>query len=619
MQLNSAALTFALALAAGMTAQVLARHMRLPGIVILLVAGVLLGPDVANVVRPDTLGGGLRIIVGAAVAVILFEGGMHLDIGRLRREALTIRRLVTIGAAITGIGGAIAARYVMGWEWLVAVPFGALVIVTGPTVITPLLRRIRVNHKLHTILEAEGVLIDPIGAIIAVVALEVVLAQELGSAARGLIGIPTRLVLGAAMGAAGGFLMARLLAAERFIPEGLESVFTLSLVLAMYATCEAILSESGIMAAPIAGMVVGNMPSRPSRELKDFKEQLTVMLVGLLFILLAADVRIAEVTGLGWRGVWTVAVLMVVVRPLDVIVSTAGSELTLRERAFVAWLGPRGIVAAAIASLFATELAQEGIVAGIELRALVFLTIAATVLIQGIGGGPVAALLGVRRRSDAGYVIAGAHPLARALGRALLDAHEEVVLIDTDASEVAMAQRDGLSAIYGNVLDEETLQLADIESRRGIIGLIPNEGVSLLAAEKARREFRVSSAHVALRPRRSGVPVERLRAAGVRRLFGGETDIAYWSAELAAGRASLATYRYEGTVDREGAGALQPEAASGRALYLVHQHRGRTVPVDDQTRLRNGDTLVVLHAGRPVPPGPDFRPVEKPAEAHAVA
>jgi NhaP-type Na+/H+ or K+/H+ antiporter len=397
MSLNDPALTFAIALAAGMTAQVVARHLRIPGIVLLLLVGVLLGPDVANIIRPARLGEGLRHIVGAAVAVILFEGGMNLDIVRLTREALTIRRLVTVGAAITAIGGALAARYVMGWEWRVAIPFGTLVIVTGPTVITPLLRRIRVNRKVHTILQAEGVLIDPIGAIVAVVALEVVLAQELGIAARGLLGIPSRLVLGAAVGAAGGFIMAKLLASERLIPEGLESVFTLALLLALYAGCEAILSESGIMAAPIAGIVVGNMPSRPSRELKDFKEQLTVLLVGLLFVLLPADVRLAEVTGLGWRGVLTAVLLMVAVRPLDVAVSTAGSDLTIRERLFIAWLGPRGIVAAAVASLFATELTQQGIEEGLELRALVFLTIALTVMLQGMGGARVAAALRVRR------------------------------------------------------------------------------------------------------------------------------------------------------------------------------------------------------------------------------
>jgi NhaP-type Na+/H+ or K+/H+ antiporter len=605
MDWNDPALTFALALAAGMTAQVLARHLRIPGIVLLLLAGVLLGPDVAGVVRPQTLGAGLQIIVGAAVAVILFEGGMHLDLVRLRREALTIRRLVTVGAIVTGVGGALAARYVMGWEWRVAVPFGALVIVTGPTVITPLLRRIRVTHKLHTILEAEGVLIDPIGAIIAVVALEVVLAQELSTAARGLVGIPTRLIFGALAGAAGGFVMAKLLASERFIPEGLESVFTLALLLGLYATCEAVLSESGIMAAPIAGMVVGNMPARLSRELEDFKEQLTVLLVGLLFVLLAADVRLSEVTGLGWRGVLTVLLIMTVLRPINALASTAGSDLTWRERAFIAWLGPRGIVAAAVASLFAAELAHAGIAEGIELRALVFLTIASTVVVQGIGGGFVAGLLRVRRPSDIGYLIAGAHGLARALGTALRRAGEDVVLVDTDETEVIAARSAGLTSILGNVMDESVLAQADIEARRGIIGLISNEGISLLAVEKARREFRVKTAHVAVRPGRTGVPFERLHASGARLLFGGEADIQYWSAAAASGRAGVSAWRYIGAAETSLSASLGETTPTQLFLPLTTQRGTHAVPVDEQTRLRRGDIVSVL-AAESWTPGPDF-------------
>jgi NhaP-type Na+/H+ or K+/H+ antiporter len=607
MSLHDPAFTFAIALAAGMTAQVVARHLRIPGIVLLLLVGVLLGPDVANLVRPDTLGAGLRNIVGAAVAVILFEGGMNLDLARLTHEALTIRRLVTVGAAITAVGGALAAHYVMGWQWRVAIPFGTLVIVTGPTVITPLLRRIRVNRKVHTILQAEGVLIDPIGAIIAVVALEVVLAQEPGMAARGLAGIPTRILLGAVAGAAGGFLMAKLLAWERVIPEGLESVFTLALLLALYSGCEAILSESGIMAAPIAGIVVGNMPSRPSRELKDFKEQLTVLLIGLLFVLLPADVRLAQVTGLGWRGVLTVILLMVAVRPLNVAISTAGSNLTVRERLFIAWLGPRGIVAAAVASLFATELTQQGIDEGLELRALVFLAIAVTVVLQGIGGAPVAAALGVRRRSDSGYVIAGAHALARALGMALQRGREDVVLVDTDATNVAAARRSDLPAVLGNVLHEDVLQEADIEGRRGFIGLIPNEGVSLLAAEKARREFRVRTAHVAARPRQTAVPLERVGASGARLLFGRETDITLWTAELATRGGTLVTYRYAGTADRDLlADVLSPVSPQSPSLPLVLERSGRSVPVDDHTRIRRGDLLTLLFTDAPSKPGAAF-------------
>ncbi|MGH7447106.1 MAG: cation:proton antiporter, partial [Longimicrobiales bacterium] len=528
-------LTVAIALAAGMICQAAAHHLRVPGIVLLLLAGVLLGPQVAGFVQPDSLGPYLQMIVAVSVAVILFEGGMNLELKRLRGEALAIRKLITIGALVTATLAALAAHYLIGWDWRIAVPFGTLVVVTGPTVVTPLLRRIRVNHKLHTVLEAEAVLIDPIGAVVAVVVLEFVLSHELGAAAWGLLGIPTRILFGSAMGIVGGYVMAKLIAIDRIIPDGLESVFTLAMLVLLFQITDAILPESGIMAAPIAGMVVGNMPSRPSRELKEFKEELTVMLVGLLFILLAADVRLQEVTALGWRGVATVGLLMFVVRPLSVAISTAGSTLTVRERFFVAWLAPRGIVAAAVASLFAEQLTNEGLTEGVQLRAMVFLVIAATVLVQGLSGGMIASLLGVRRLSNTGWVIAGANALARTLGGILKKAGDEVVLVDTDPAEIAEARRSGITAIEGNILDDSVLQRADLESRKGAISLIANEAVSLLLAQKARRDFRIAQTFVVVGPSEDQAAPQRVEALGARVLFGVGIDMVNWLGEITRG------------------------------------------------------------------------------------
>ncbi|MGE4056564.1 MAG: cation:proton antiporter, partial [Vicinamibacterales bacterium] len=544
MNLDAPELTFAIALAAGMAAQIAARHLRLPGIVLLLLTGFLLGPDGTNLIRPETLGDGLHAVVGSAVAVILFEGGLHLELSRLRAEAITIRRLITMGAAVTAVGGTLASRWIMGWPWTVAVPFGTLVVVTGPTVTTPLLRRLRVERDVHTILEAEAVLIDPIGAIVSVMALELVLSQEIGAAARGLLGIPTRLVFGGMMGAVAGWVLARVLGTRRLIPQGLESVSTLALLLGVYASCEVVLPQSGIMAAPIAGMIVGNRHGQPGHELREFKEQLTVMLVGLLFVLLTADVRTAELAALGVRGAATVFVLMAIVRPIAVWISTRESGMDLRRRAFLAWLGPRGIVAAAVASLFARDLVAQGVSEGLQLRALVFLVIAATVLIEGLGGEPVARLLGVRRRSDSGWVIAGANSLARVLGRALRSHGEEVVLVDTDRDAIAAARADGLDGVVGNALDDEVLEQADVGGRRGALVVIPNEAVGLLVAEKVRREHRVGRADVAVRSGRHDVTPARLARAGASLLFGAETDLAAWIRRIDDGRAVLRRFRY---------------------------------------------------------------------------
>jgi NhaP-type Na+/H+ or K+/H+ antiporter len=597
-----------------MVCQSVAHHLRMPGIVLLLLAGVLLGPQVAGVVQPDSLGPYLQMIVAASVAVILFEGGLNLELKRLRGEALAIRKLITIGALVTGVCATLAALYIIGWDLQMAVPFGALVVVTGPTVVTPLLRRIRVNHKLHTVLEAEAVLIDPIGAVVAVVALEVVLSHELGDAAWGLLGIPTRILFGTVMGIVGGYVMAKLIAIERFIPEGLESVFTLAMLVLLFQITDAVLPDSGIMAAPIAGMVVGNTPSRPSRELKDFKEQLTVMLVGLLFILLAAHVELQEITQLGWRGPATVALLMFVVRPLAVAISTAGSTLTIRERVFVAWLAPRGIVAAAVASLFAEQLTNEGVVEGVQLRALIFLVIAATVLVQGLSGGVIASWLGVRRLTNAGWVIAGANVLARTLGSTLRKAGEEVVIVDTDPAEVAAARRVGVRAIQGNILDESVLERADLEGRRGAISVIANEAVSLLLAQKARRDFRIPQALLVVGSGEHRTSPERLEAVGARVLFAIEMDITTWAGELARG-ASVHSYRYRG------AGELDPATITGGEsgrLAIVLEQRGTASPVSDQSRVRAGDIVHFIQVEGVQAP-PDFEPVRQAGVAQAPA
>lgn len=611
--IDDPALTVTLALAAGILAQSIAQHLRIPGIVVLLAAGVLLGPDVAGIIRPEVLGDGLDMIVGLAVAVVLFEGGLSLDLRELRREARTIRRLISVGAIVTATGGALAAGLFMGWDWRVALLFGTLVIVTGPTVITPLLRRIRVSRHLRTILEAEGVLIDPVGAIIAVVALEVVVATGTTEAAEGLLGLPTRFGAGGGLGLVGGSLIGFLLRYERVVPEGLENVFTLALVLALFEVSEAILPESGILTVAVAGIVVANMETRVQRELKEFKEQLTVLLVGLLFVLLAADVRLSEVVDLGWPAVATVLALMLLVRPLNVAVSTAGSELGLRDKLFLAWLAPRGIVAAAIASLFARSLEAHGMDGGSELLATVFLVIAATVVLQGATAGLVASVLGVRRPENRGFILVGANAVGRALARALGEEGEEVVVIDTNASEAQAAEQEGLRVVYGNANEDRTLLQADIEARRGFVAITPNEGVNLLLAAKARQRYRVPRAYAALLHRRLGVQDDQVREVGASILFGVPLDMEQWAHEFLQGAAIVEPWRYapeNGGRRRsrepdpgEESGSVGEDRLTGKPieawslpgdppiLPMVLARGRRVFPVDDTSDPRPGDRI----------------------------
>lgn len=536
-------LSVALALAGGLVAQSLAIHLGLPGIVFLLVAGVVMGPQILGMVHPESLGPALQSLVGFAVAVILFEGSMSLHLKRLVRSGTIIRRLITEGALLTAVGGMMAAKIFLGWGWRAAILFGFLVIVTGPTVTTPLLKRIKVKRNLETILEAEGVLIDAIGAIAAVVALEVALRPSGLSFIAGLPNIFFRLGFGMAMGTLGGFLIAGIFRIPKLVPRGLENVFTLSFVFAIYHTSDFWVHESGIAAVTIAGLVVGNVPTRFQRELLDFKEQLTVMLIGMLFILLAADLKIEEMTSLGHGGFYTVIFLMLVIRPLNVFMATRGTKLGFREKLFLSWLAPRGIVAAAAASLASRSFVSADLEGGPGIQAMVFLVIFMTVVIQGLSAPLVARVLGVRRATNTGHLIFGANSLALALGRSLRRLGEDVVFLDNDPMACKDAEDNNFRVIHGNGLEDSTLLRAEIESRTACLALTSNEEANLLFGRKAREDFKIPKVYVALRRRQDRVSQAMVDKAGASILFGRARELEQWAQNLAQNKAQVETWR----------------------------------------------------------------------------
>ena len=556
------------------------------------------GTDLAGVIRPESLGPALRVLVGFAVAVILFEGGMNLNLKRLQRQARVIRRLLTLGATVTAVGGALAARWLMDWSWPTAFLFGTLIIVTGPTVITPLLRRIKVRHKVQTVLEAEGVLIDAIGAVAAVVALEIVLtfaqAQAAGVPWQAALLLVSRLSFGFVCGLLGGLAIALLLRMEEVVPRGLENVFTLSLVLALFQLSDSVLAESGIMTVTIAGMVVGNSRTRVQRDLLEFKEQLTVMLIGMLFILLAAGVRLRDVQELGWPGVATVLVLMFVVRPLNILLSTRGSNLTWQEKVFLSWLAPRGIVAAAVASLFAQGLTSAGLPGGRELQALVFMVIAVTVLVQGLSGGPVARLLGLRRTVNQGVAILGANELGHALGKLLRDCGEEVIFLDSNPSACHVVEQDGFRVVYGNMLEERTLLRAQLDDRAACIAVTPNEEANLLFAKRSLEEFKVPRAHVALARGSTGVSEAIVQRAGGTVLFGVPRDLELWALRLRRKTASIEAWRLN-NLERAASGSDKrthnPLNTPENCLPLVVWRGTKIFPANTEDRVQEGDVV----------------------------
>ncbi len=591
---HNPALTVAIALAAGMIAQIIAQHLRIPGILLLLVAGVILGPEVAGIVHPAELGDGLHTIVGFSVAVILFEGGMSLDLRQIRSEGGPIFRLVIIAPIITVTLAMVAAHNIMDWGWRQSALFGSLVMVTGPTVVNPLLKRIHVKRGVATLLEAEGVMVDALGAIFAVVTLEYAMSTSTGDFSQDIIKLASRLGIGVSFGLISGLLLAGAMRVQRLIPRGLENVFILGQVLFTFHLSNAISPESGIAAVTAAGFLLGNIAHNTQKELREFKEQLTVMFIGMLFILLAADVSLNDVKDLGARGALVVVCLMFLIRPTSIFLSTVGTELSARQKAFIAWIGPRGIVAAAVASFFAVELDHAGISGGNELRALVFLVIFSTVVVAGLTGGLAARLLRVNRPVDHGWLILGSNEVATEIAIALQNSGQETICIDSNPSAVREARERGADVAAGNGIDEEFLEALDVETRRGVIGLTPNEEVNLIFCQLARQLGPVKNYLVSLRTKDEGVTPDMAARERVDILFGGCEDLRFWADHLHEKRASTETWQLVADAARSEEAVVSNADHGILCIPLVVFRGDDAQPVTNKTEFLSGDRVLWL-------------------------
>lgn len=587
-------LAVAIALSVGVVVQVIAQRVGLPGIVLLLATGVFLGPDGLGFVRPDALGPALRTLVGFAVAVILFEGGLNLRVERLKKAARPIRQLMIVGAPVSALLATGVGFFILGWGFGPSVLFGLLAMVTGPTVINPLMKRLKVKNDVAEILEAEGVFIDAVGAIAAAAAFEVAVGR-VEEVTGGVLALVFRLGFGVALGLIVGGGLTWLLRRRSLIPEGLENVLTLTVILVTFQAANTLFHESGLAAVTSAGLVLGNIRQSVLRGLKEFKEQLTVMLLGMLFVLLAADVRLSDVFDLGSKAIWGVLAMLLLVRPLSVFCGTLGTSLKKRQRAFMAWIGPRGIIAAAVASYFSSALEDRGDPQGSELRAFMFVVIAVTVLAAGLTGRVVASWLG-QRAEPSGWLILGAHELSRQLATILSRNKEPVVLLDSNFDAARRARSAGLSVVHGNALDEEVLHEAGIDFRRGIIAMTANEEINLLFTQEARGEATpalemftvVGSADV-------GITTSMVREARAELYAGAAFDIELWDVRLRRGSTRLERWTLDddSDVENEHRGVLIPEDTT-LLIGLAWERAGVVRPMGETTSLRANDTVWVL-------------------------
>ncbi|AWL11552.1 K(+)/H(+) antiporter NhaP2 [Saliniradius amylolyticus] len=476
-------------LTVGMACQWVAWRLKLPAILFLLLSGIVAGP-VLGVFEPDPLFGDLLFpFISLAVAVILFEGSLTLKFREIPGLEKVIRNLITGGVLITWLVTAITTRWLLGFSWEIAMLFGAIMVVTGPTVIVPMLRTIRPKERVANTLRWEGILIDPIGATLAILVYQFILSEGTqGGVISGAVVFGKILLIGCVLGAFAGYLLAVILR-RHWVPRYLHNYLALALVCGVFAISDMLQAESGLLTVTVMGVLLANLKGIDLEGILDFKENLSVLLISTLFIVLAARMDADAFLSLGWGALAVFGVIQLVSRPLSVYASSWGSKLTLPERHLLAWIAPRGIVAAAISALFAIKLDAVGYEQAHQLVPLTFMVIIGTVLLQSVTAGPLARGLKVAQPEPEGFLIVGANRVAQTLGKALKDNDIRVVLADDNWSCVKEAEMRGLAAYWGNPASEHAERHLDLAGIGHLMAMSEDLELNALVAHYYRQEF----------------------------------------------------------------------------------------------------------------------------------
>ncbi|MBQ61736.1 MAG: sodium:proton antiporter [Gammaproteobacteria bacterium] len=479
----------------GAVAQWVAWRVRLPAILFLLLFGILVGP-ILSWLDPDAFFGDLLFpLVSLSVAVILFEGSMTLHFSELKEVGTTVRNLVTIGAFVTWAITSWLVHTLIGFEYKLAFLFGAVVVVTGPTVIVPMLRTVRPNKRIANILRWEGIVIDPLGALLAVLAFDFYISTQGGDAIGSILLLFLKIVLaGVVTGCVAGFGLGAMLG-RYLVPEYLRSPITLLLVFVVFAIAEHFEHESGLLAVTIFGMTLANQKDLDVEDILDFKESLTVVLIGGLFVILAARVDLDALYSIGFDSLILLAGVIFLARPISVFISCIGSELTLQERLLIAWIGPRGIVCAAVAAVFAIRLVEIGAEDAEIFVPLAFLIIIGTVVLQSTTAKYVAHWLGVRDPAPSGFLIVGGGQVGRMLARALDEQEVRVLIADSDWENISQARMDGIETYFGNPVSEHADRYLDLSGIGNLVSLTGRTNFDVVASMYYRSVFGARNAY----------------------------------------------------------------------------------------------------------------------------
>lgn len=573
----------------GIFAQWVGWRIRLPSILLLLLAGLIAGP-VTGFLRPDELFGSILFpLVSFSVALILFEGGLSLRVDEVRGVGKVVRNLVSIGAVVVWAVLTLAGHYIIGLEIQLALLLGAILIVSGPTVVLPLLLYVRPTRRLAAILRWEGIVIDPVGATLAVLVFEAILLQQPGAAIWVMVfGILKTLFIGGVVGALGAGILYILLR-HYWLPDFLQNSVALVLVIFTYTLADHFQSESGLLAVTVMGVILANQKKVEIRQIVEFKENLRVLLLSGLFILLAARIDMnVLMKEISWRSLAFILTAVLIARPLSVLLSTIGTDLNWREKAFLSWMAPRGIVAASISAVFALRLEEMGYQQAESLVSLTFLMIIVTVALYGLTAMPVARWLGVAQARPQGLLIVGAHLWAQEIALAVQSVGFRVLLVDTNYVNVFAAQARGLRSYHGSILSEDFWAEVDLEGLGKLIALTSNDEVNSLAAIRMREIFSRTEEYQLGAPKRSGVSQE----LGGRVLFSADTDFDYLDNMFARGaKIHILDIQSGDTLES----LSQREGDNFLPLFLsTNGDELQVFTSDNQVTLRSGQRMIAL-------------------------
>ena len=489
----------------GILAQWVAWKFKIPAILPLILVGLLVGPIAAEFLSEDGTkwiepiwngskglfpGEALYYFVSLAISIILFEGGLTLKRDEIKNVGPVITKLITLGSTVTFLGAGIVAHFIFGLTWELSFLFSGLIIVTGPTVITPILRNIPLKKDVSTVLKWEGILIDPIGALVAVLVFEFISVGGDGAFTKTALMEFGKILL---FGTSFGFTFAHALmyaVNKKLVPHYLLNVVSLSAVLLVFVQSEIFAHESGLLAVVVMGMVLGNGNLKNLKELLYFKESLSILLISILFILLSANINIEDLQLLyNWKTAALFALIVFVIRPLGVFLSTHNSNLKLNEKLFISWVGPRGIVAAGIASLFGSKLIKQGVAGAEYITPLVFMIVLGTVLLNATTARLFAKMVGVFLKSSNAILFLGASDPARLIAKYLIDAGKRVVLIDSNKSFIETAKQEGLEAFSTNIYDDDLTDNIELNDVGYLIAMTGSDAVNDFAITSLSNAF----------------------------------------------------------------------------------------------------------------------------------